>query len=73
MLFVEPREAIFVEADKVRIYQVIANLLNNATKFTEEGSISVSVKVTPKKVGIKKKKKMKGEIMLVVIVALDTL
>jgi signal transduction histidine kinase len=49
ILFVEPRETIFVEADKVRIYQVIANLLNNAIKFTKEGTISVSVKVTQKK------------------------
>jgi signal transduction histidine kinase len=43
ILFTEPREAIFVDADKVRIYQVIANLLNNAIKFTKEGSISVSI------------------------------
>jgi signal transduction histidine kinase len=27
----------------MRIYQVIANLLNNAIKFTKEGSISVSI------------------------------
>jgi signal transduction histidine kinase len=43
ILFTEPREAIFVDADKIRIYQVIANLLNNAIKFTKEGSISVSI------------------------------
>jgi two-component system, OmpR family, sensor histidine kinase VicK len=43
ILFVEPREAIFVNADKGRIYQVIANLLNNAIKFTKEGSISISI------------------------------
>jgi signal transduction histidine kinase len=49
ILFIEPREAIFVEADKVRIYQVIANLLYNAIKFTKEGAISISVKVTQKK------------------------
>jgi signal transduction histidine kinase len=49
ILFTEPSEAIFVEADKVRIYQVIANLLNNAIKFTKEGTIVVSVKVTQKK------------------------
>jgi signal transduction histidine kinase len=34
---------IIVEADKGRITQVIDNLLNNALKFTEEGTISVSV------------------------------
>jgi two-component system sensor histidine kinase VicK len=52
ILFTEPREEeepIFVEADKVRIYQVIANLLNNAIKFTKEGAIMVSAKVTQKK------------------------
>jgi two-component system, OmpR family, sensor histidine kinase VicK len=43
ILFVEPREAIFVNADKGRIYQVIANLLNNAIKFTKEVSISISI------------------------------
>jgi signal transduction histidine kinase len=42
ILFTEPKEAIFVDADKARIYQVIANLLNNAIKFTKEGAISVS-------------------------------
>ncbi|HZB98688.1 MAG TPA: HAMP domain-containing sensor histidine kinase, partial [Nitrososphaeraceae archaeon] len=56
ILFTEPSEAIFVEADKVRIYQVIANLLNNAIKFTKEGTISVSVKVTQKNSGNKEEK-----------------
>jgi two-component system, OmpR family, sensor histidine kinase VicK len=49
ILFTEPRKAIFVDADKVRIYQVISNLLNNAIKFTKEGTILVSAKVTQKK------------------------
>jgi signal transduction histidine kinase len=34
---------IIVEADKVRIVQVIDNLLNNALKFTNEGTISIAV------------------------------
>ena len=34
---------IILEADKNRISQVISNLLNNAIKFTEEGSITVIV------------------------------
>ena len=35
---------LFVEADKGRMTQVISNLLNNAFKFTQEGSIIISVK-----------------------------
>ncbi|MDQ4017545.1 MAG: ATP-binding protein [Thermoproteota archaeon] len=35
-----------VVADKERIAQVISNLLDNAVKFTREGAISVSTKVT---------------------------
>jgi two-component system sensor histidine kinase VicK len=45
-LFYEPsKQDIFVEADKVRISQVISNLLNNAVKFTEEGAVSIDVVV----------------------------
>jgi len=40
--FVDPREVIFVEADKGRISQVISNFLSNAVKFTNEGTISVT-------------------------------
>ena len=37
---------IFVEADKIRIYQVISNLLRNAVKFTKEGgTISITTDV----------------------------
>ena len=35
---------LFVEADKGRLTQVISNLLSNAFKFTQEGSIIISVK-----------------------------
>jgi two-component system sensor histidine kinase VicK len=38
-------EDIFVEADKERITQVVSNLINNSVKFTEEGTISIDVKV----------------------------
>lgn len=35
---------IFIEADKLRIYQVISNLLKNAVKFTNEGgTISIMI------------------------------
>ena len=41
-LIYEPsKEDIFVEADRDRVGQVISNLLNNAIKFTEEGTISI--------------------------------
>jgi two-component system, OmpR family, sensor histidine kinase VicK len=32
------KEDIFIEADKGRMYQVVSNLLNNAIKFTNEGT-----------------------------------
>jgi signal transduction histidine kinase len=41
-LLYEPKD-IFVNVDKDRITQVISNLLNNAIKFTQEGSISIEV------------------------------
>lgn len=36
------KESFYVEADKVRIAQVISNLLNNAMKFTQGGTIAIS-------------------------------
>jgi len=42
VLLNEPKDNLVVEADKERIMQVISNLLNNAIKFTEEGSISIN-------------------------------
>jgi two-component system, OmpR family, sensor histidine kinase VicK len=43
--FLASKDPIYVKADKTRLYQVIANLLGNAIKFTKQGSISVSVDV----------------------------
>ena len=37
-----PKEPITVFADRDRIYQVLSNLLNNALKFTNNGTISVN-------------------------------
>jgi signal transduction histidine kinase len=36
------KEPIFVNADKVRIFEVISNLLSNAVKFTKEGRITIN-------------------------------
>jgi len=38
----EPKEPFYVYADNDRIYQVIFNLLKNALKFTETGTITIS-------------------------------
>jgi two-component system sensor histidine kinase VicK len=47
--FVCPKEPIYVQADKVRLYGVLANLLNNALRFTNKGFIVVTVNVKDKK------------------------
>jgi signal transduction histidine kinase len=38
----EPKQDIIVQADKVRIYGVISNLLKNAIHFTNEGTIHIA-------------------------------
>jgi signal transduction histidine kinase len=43
--FSEPVTPVYIQADKIRLYQVIANLLTNAIKFTKEGTISISTVV----------------------------
>jgi two-component system sensor histidine kinase VicK len=40
-----PVEPVYIQADKLRLYQVISNLLTNAIKSTKEGTISVSADV----------------------------
>ena len=44
-------EDVFIAADRNRIYQVILNLLNNAIKFTKEGTIVVSAAAVQEKNG----------------------
>ena len=41
----EPKESQYVYADKERIYQVIFNLLKNALKFTETGTITITTEM----------------------------
>jgi two-component system, OmpR family, sensor histidine kinase VicK len=45
IVFLNLKEPLYVEADKIRLYQVIANLLNNAIKFTKEGTISIKAQL----------------------------
>jgi len=47
---------IYIKADKVRIHQVISNLLNNAIKFTNEGTIYITTE--------KKKTARGGEVIV---------
>lgn len=47
----EQEQPITVRADKLRIYQVISNLLNNSLKFTADGTISIESEiVSPDKI-----------------------
>lgn len=45
IVFLEPENDIYLEADTIRLYQTIANLLTNAIKFTKEGTIAISADV----------------------------
>lgn len=39
----QPKESIVVNADRDRLHQVISNLLKNALKFTDDGTVSVNI------------------------------
>jgi two-component system, OmpR family, sensor histidine kinase VicK len=45
IIFLETKRPVHLQADKTRLYQVIANLLTNAIKFTNAGTITVSAEV----------------------------
>jgi signal transduction histidine kinase len=40
--YTEPDEPLAVRADRTKLFEVISNLLNNAIKFTQHGSITIS-------------------------------
>jgi signal transduction histidine kinase len=56
---------VFIKADKIRIYEVISNLLKNAIKFTNEGTIYITTEE-------KKKKKKTGKGGEVIVKIKDT-
>jgi len=47
--WIEPHDPIIVHADPEKLKQVFVNVLSNAVKFTDSGSISISVQVESRK------------------------
>jgi signal transduction histidine kinase len=47
-LLFQPKESITVYADRDRIYQVLSNLLNNAVKFTKNGTVTINTSLNHK-------------------------
>jgi signal transduction histidine kinase len=45
IIYDAPEEPIIIEADKTRISEVVSNLLRNAIKFTDSGTITITSKV----------------------------
>jgi signal transduction histidine kinase len=41
----EPKQTIIISADKDRIHQVLSNLLNNAIKFTKNGTVTINTSI----------------------------
>ena len=46
-LDIDPESETFLRFDPVRVRQCVSNLVSNAIKFTDKGSITVSAKVSP--------------------------
>jgi two-component system, OmpR family, sensor histidine kinase VicK len=49
--FISKDDDVFVEADRLRLSQVFDNILNNAIKFTKEGSITIAVQTNEEEYG----------------------
>jgi signal transduction histidine kinase len=45
IIYDAPDEPIMIEADKTRIFEVVSNLLRNAIKFTDSGTITITSRV----------------------------
>jgi signal transduction histidine kinase len=65
LFYEHDNQGIFVQADKERLVQVLSNLLNNAIKFTEEGTIYINAEVHDKSSSI-------GTSQIVVVTVKDT-
>jgi signal transduction histidine kinase len=65
LFYEHDNQGIFVQADKERLVQVLSNLLNNAIKFTEEGTIYINAEVHDKSSSI-------GNSQIVVVTVKDT-
>src|ERR687896_1880341 len=55
-----------VEADRQRLIQVISNLLDNAIKFTEEGTVTISTSIRKRKEDADKEGEVKEEVIIAV-------
>lgn len=45
LIELDENNPIYVHADKIRLYEVLANLLGNAIKFTQKGTITISADI----------------------------
>lgn len=56
-----------VEADRQRLIQVICNLLDNAIKFTEEGTVTISASIRKRKEDADKEGEVKEEEVVIAV------